>query len=100
MANVPRSTGGRSPFWIEVSALTTVAAEVGASRDAWADRDQDGAFDALSETMVRSIQVVGPIDSVREQLLQRSEQGADLQMVQMPQGNPAEAGAFLQQLLS
>ncbi len=87
-------------FYWQMLSRQGFEAEVGASREAWADRNQDGAFEALSEGMVRSIQVVGPLDSVREQLQQRSDQGADLQMVQMPQGSPTEAGAFLQQLLS
>lgn len=75
-------------------------AEVGASRSAWEERDQEGAFAALSEPMVRSIQVIGPIESVREQLQERAELGAELQMVQMPPGTAAEAGAYLERLLA
>jgi hypothetical protein len=74
--------------------------EVGASRSAWSnDRDMDGAFAAISEQMVREIQVVGPIESVAEQLAERSTLGADVQMVQMPGGTAAEAGQRLEQLL-
>ena len=41
-------------------------AEVAASRAAWANRDRDGAISAISEDMVREIQVIGPVESVRE----------------------------------
>lgn len=75
-------------------------AEVAASREAWKDRDMDGAFDALSEEMVREIQVIGPLDSVREQLQERAALGADLQMIAMPAGDPAQVGARLAALLA
>jgi hypothetical protein len=49
--------------------------------------------------MVREIQVVGPIESVREQLQERSALGADLQMLQMPQGSVADVARTLEALL-
>ena len=73
--------------------------EVGASRAAWSERNRDGAFDALTDAMVREIQVIGSIEEVGEQLAERAVLGADLQMVQMPAGSPAEAGTRLEAYL-
>ncbi len=74
--------------------------EVSASRNAWSGRDRDAAMSAISEAMVREIQVIGSLESVAEQLAERASLGAELQMVQMPGGSPAEAGARLEALLS
>ena len=73
--------------------------EVAASREAWRDRDRDGALAAISTDMVREIQVIGPIESVAEQLAERGELGAELQMVQMPGGSATAAGKRLEALL-
>ena len=64
-------------------------AEVAASRAAWAERDMEGAVGAISDQMVREVQVIGPLEAVREQLQERSALGADIQALQMPQGEPA-----------
>jgi alkanesulfonate monooxygenase SsuD/methylene tetrahydromethanopterin reductase-like flavin-dependent oxidoreductase (luciferase family) len=74
-------------------------AEVGASRAAWAERDKQGSIAAITEEMVREIQVIGPIESVREQLQERSTLGAEMQMVNMPPGDTATVGAYLESLL-
>ncbi|MCY3812860.1 MAG: LLM class flavin-dependent oxidoreductase [Gammaproteobacteria bacterium] len=73
--------------------------EVSASREAWRARDRDGAMAAISTDMVREIQVIGPMDSVAEQLAERADAGAELQMVQMPGGSAADAGKRLEALL-
>ena len=49
--------------------------------------------------MVREIQVIGPHESVSEQLKERAALGADLQMIGMPDGSPTEAGKQLERLL-
>ena len=49
--------------------------------------------------MVREIQVIGSEAEVREQLQERSDLGAQLQMIQMPSGSVAEAGAKLEALI-
>ncbi len=72
--------------------------EVAASRAAWAERDLEGAISAISEEMVRDIQVIGPPESVNEQLRERAELGADIQMLSMPPGDPAEVGRQLEVL--
>jgi alkanesulfonate monooxygenase SsuD/methylene tetrahydromethanopterin reductase-like flavin-dependent oxidoreductase (luciferase family) len=74
-------------------------AEVQASRSAWEQRDREGALAAISEEMVREIQVIGPIESVRAQLRERAELGADVQMIQMPQGDAKSVGQRLEALL-
>ncbi|MDP6607095.1 MAG: LLM class flavin-dependent oxidoreductase [Dehalococcoidia bacterium] len=74
-------------------------AEVAASKAAWAERDREGAIAAISDDMVREIQVIGPVESVREQLQERSEVGADVQMLNMPRGEVADVGRQLEALL-
>lgn len=74
-------------------------AEVAASRRAWEEQDREGALMAISERMVRSIQVIGALEDVREQMHERSALGADLQMLYVPPGTPAEAGRFWEALL-
>lgn len=83
-------------FWLET---VPIKFHMMGSRAAWGDRDRDGAMQAISDDMVREIEVIGPIDSVGEQLAERSASGAELQMVQMPGGSAAEAGARLEALL-
>lgn len=73
-------------------------AEVAASRTAWANRDPEGAIEAISEDMVRDIQVIGGLESANEQLHERSALGADIQMLQMPPGDPVDVGKTLEAL--
>ena len=54
---------------------------------------------AFSESMVREIQVIGPIESVPEQLQARSDAGADLQMIPLPSGDTMDVGRRLEQYL-
>ena len=86
-------------FYWNMLASNGFATEVGASRAAWAERDRDGAFAAISTSMVREIQVIGPLESIAEQLEERSALGAELQMIPLPAGNPADAGRRLEMLL-
>ena len=77
------------PFYWPMLARLGFEAEVEASRAAWSRRDREGSIAAISERMVRSIQVIGPIESVREQLRERSRLGADLQLLYTPEiGEP------------
>ncbi|MCZ6888527.1 MAG: LLM class flavin-dependent oxidoreductase [Gammaproteobacteria bacterium] len=86
-------------FYWNMLASNGYEPEVSASRAAWKERDADAALAAISEQMVRDIQVIGGLDEVSGQLAERSSLGADLQMVQMPGGTPAEAGARLEALM-
>ena len=74
-------------------------AEVGASRKAWAERDAEGSMAAISDEMVRSIQVIGSIEEVREQLQERSDLGAQIQMLYAPPGAPKQFGAALEAMI-
>ena len=87
-------------FYWQMLSRNGFEAEVTASREAWSNRDVEGSFAAISDDMVREIQVIGPIESVREQLRERAELGADLQMLHMPQGSVAEVGRTLEALMS
>ena len=75
-------------------------ADVAASRAAWADRDREASLAALSDEMIGGIQVIGPIEQVREHLAERAKLGADVQMLYMPPGEPAEVGRELEALLA
>ncbi|HJN52467.1 MAG: LLM class flavin-dependent oxidoreductase [Pseudomonadales bacterium] len=87
-------------FYWNMLASNGYESEVSASRAAWAaDRNVEGAMQAISTDMVRSIQVIGSLESVTEQLGERAALGADLQMLQMPGGTPAEAGKRLEALI-
>ena len=54
---------------------------------------------AFSETMVREIQVTRSIEEVPELLKSRSDAGAELQMIPLPEGTTAEVGRRLEQYL-
>ena len=74
--------------------------EVAASRAAWAERDREASLAALSDEMIAGIQVIGPIEQVREHLAERARLGADVQMLYMPPGDPREVGRALEALLA
>ncbi len=68
---------------------------------AWAEtKDRDKAIEGISDRMVREIQVIGTMPEVKERLRERSENGADMQIVYMPKGTPAEAGKALEEFIS
>ena len=74
-------------------------AEVAASRGAWEERDKDRSIAEISDDMVRACQVIGSIEQVREQLRERADLGADLQLLYMPSGPPREVGRQLEAYL-
>ena len=86
-------------FYWNMLADNGYEAEVMGSRAAWRERDREGAMRAISDAMVREIEVIGPVESVGEQLAERAASGAELQMVWMPSGSVAEVGARLEALL-
>ena len=86
-------------FYWQMLARNGFEAEVPASRAAWSARDREGAIDAISDEMVREIQVIGPLQSVREQLQERAALGADVQMINMPRGDAAAVGRWLEALI-
>ena len=87
-------------FYWNMLAANGFEAEVTASRAAWASgRDIDGALRAISERMVREIQVIGPADAVAEQLAARAAAGAELQLVPMPGGDVGQTRRRLEAFL-
>jgi len=74
-------------------------AEVAASRAAFAERDREGAIAAISDRMVRDIDVIGPVESAREQLQERSALGADLQLLKKLPFDPTLARPILEELI-
>jgi len=92
-------TNRMGSFYWQMLSRSGFESDVQASRAAWADHDSDGALMAFSEGMVREIQVIGPIESVAEQLQERSDAGAQLQMIPLPSGTTAEVGRRLEQYL-
>ena len=84
-------------FYWQMLASNGFEAEVSASREAWSHRDREGAMSAISESMVREIQVIGPPESIAEQLRERSKQGADVQLIPMPTGSTSDIAAKLEQ---
>ena len=73
--------------------------EVAASRAAWDEHDKEKSINAISDDMVRSCQVIGSQEEVRQQLHERSNLGAHLQLLYMPSGTPSEVGAKLEDYL-
>jgi alkanesulfonate monooxygenase SsuD/methylene tetrahydromethanopterin reductase-like flavin-dependent oxidoreductase (luciferase family) len=86
-------------FYWQMLERNGFADDVAKSRAAWANQDAEGSIAAISDEMVRSCQVIGPIEEVREQLKERASLGADIQMLYMPPGDPKEVGRWLEALL-
>ena len=87
-------------FYWQMLERNGYAEEVAACRKAFAERDRKAAFAAISERMIRDLQCIGPIEEVREQLRERAELGADIQMINMPQGDVEAAARQLEALVS
>jgi len=86
-------------FYWQMLERNGFADEVAASRAAWAERDAEASIAAISDEMVRECQVIGPIEEVAPRLRERSDAGADLQMLYMPPGSPAEVGKWLEAVM-
>lgn len=86
-------------FYYQMLARNGYEAEVLESRARWSEHDAEASKTAISDAMVREIQVIGPADSVREQLAERAACGADLQLIQMPEGTTTEVGHQLEALI-
>lgn len=82
-------------FYWQMLVRSGYEAEVSASRKAFAEKRYDEAIAAMSDRMVRDLQVIGRIDEVKEQLRERAALGADLQLIYAPR---AEGREFAQQL--
>ncbi len=87
-------------FYCQMLERQGYEAEIAACRAAFADGDKGGAMAAISETMIRDLQCIGPIEEVREQLGERAAAGADLQLIYMPRGGVTEAARQLEELIT
>ena len=87
-------------FYWNMLASSGFEEEVLASREAWKNRDRNGAFAAISENMVKEIQVIGRRDELAEQLSNRAKLGADIQLIPMPSGSLSEVAQELQTYLN
>ena len=88
-------------FYHEMMTRTGWADEVRAAQEVWAEsHDREKAAASISERMLRAIQVMGTMTEVQEGLRERAQNGADMQIVYMPKGSIAEAGAALEQYMS
>jgi len=74
-------------------------AEVAASRAAFAERDREGAIAAISDRMVRDIDVIGPVESAREQPQERAELGVDIPLMKKLPADPRTARPILEALI-
>lgn len=74
-------------FYWNMLASNGYEKEVTQSRAAWKERDMESAMSAISKQMVQDIQVIGPVESIAEQLKARSDLGADIQLISMPSGS-------------
>lgn len=83
-------------FYWQMLTRNGFEAEVANSRAAWEERDAEKSVAAISDNMVRSCQVIGSLGEVTERLQERSDLGADVQLVYMPHGSPAEVGRELE----
>ena len=83
-------------FYWNMLASNGFEAEVKASRAAWQQRDRVGAHSAISDEMVREIQVIGPRDSISDQLRERSELGAHVQLIPLPSGSIDQTARMLE----
>ena len=73
--------------------------EVLKSEKAWADRNRQESIDAITEDMVRSIQVIGSPAEIREQLKERSDLGGDVQVINLPNGDTNAVRPFMKHVL-
>tara|TARA_Y100001970_G_scaffold287575_1_gene412591 strand:- start:3545 stop:4558 length:1014 start_codon:yes stop_codon:yes gene_type:complete len=74
--------------------------EVQASREAWEARDVDKSINAITNEMIESMQVIGTIEEIRDKFIERSDLGADLQLIQMPAGDLEYTEKILKTLLN
>jgi alkanesulfonate monooxygenase SsuD/methylene tetrahydromethanopterin reductase-like flavin-dependent oxidoreductase (luciferase family) len=86
-------------FYWQMLVRNGYEAEVTASRKAFAEKRYDEAVAAISDRMVRDLQVIGPIEEVREQLRERAALGADVQLVYAPRGEGREFAQHLEALV-
>lgn len=73
--------------------------EVRAIRAAWARRDATAAAAAVSDRLLQATTIVGTAAAATDRLRELRAMGADLPIVPLPAGSPADAGRLLETLL-
>jgi 5,10-methylenetetrahydromethanopterin reductase len=73
--------------------------EVLKSEKAWSDQNRQESIDAITDDMVRSIQVIGSPSEIREQLQERSDLGGDVQVINLPNGDINTVRPFMEHLI-
>ena len=100
--DIHRYINNQGPFVWDILGHAGYEAEVTASREAWAERrrDADGARAVISDALLEDMYLVGPPEVVRRELHERAALGADLQLLRLPGGPPAEAARALEALIA
>lgn len=91
--------GRMGRFYYEMLQRHGYEAEVAAVRAAWERRDPAAAAAAISDSMLKDINVVGSLDECAEGLDELRALGVDVPVVALPQGSPAEVGRILERLM-
>lgn len=87
-------------FYYQMLERNGYEAEVAAIKKAFAEKDEAGTVAAVSDAMMDSIAVVGPLDACVEKLNERRALGVDLPLVALPQGEPADVEKVLTALMA
>lgn len=91
--------GRMGAFYPEMLARYGYEAEVRAIHAAWERRDAAAAAAAVSDRLLRSTAIAGSVDQCAEALAELRALGADLPIVPLPAGDPADVGRTLERLL-
>jgi F420-dependent oxidoreductase-like protein len=91
--------GRMGRFYYEMLQRHGYEAEVAAVRAAWERRDSAAAAAAVSDSMLKDINVVGSVDECAEGLEELRSLGVDVPVVALPPGSPSEAGRILERLM-
>jgi F420-dependent oxidoreductase-like protein len=91
--------GRMGRFYYEMLQRHGYEAEVAAVRAAWERRDGAAAAAAVSDSMLKDINVVGSLDECAEGLDELRSLGVDVPVVALPPGSPSEAGRMLERLM-
>jgi len=99
-APIAHYAGRMGAFYPEMLTRYGYEAEVRAIHAAWERRDPAAAAAAVSDRLLNATAVVGSVEECAEKLRTLRELGADLPIVPMPSGDPAQVGRLLERLLA
>lgn len=91
--------GRMGAFYPEMLTRYGYEDDVRAVQQAWERRDAAAAAAAVSERLLNSTTIAGPVEACREKLHELRALGADLPIVPMPAGDPTQVGRQLERLL-